>query len=202
MQTNLSLLTLAVFSLLCISSCGTEESTVHKESLAAPCFVLTETQINNYWVTEYTSPSNPENKLIAIIRFYVHSNALGIALSVQAFNSTYEPLGKTITISPGEYCDCELSHFMIGESYDVNWNDLKIINPENGQLVEGFNNIILRPQTETIPETDLNYLQFNLEVHIGNGEPERQVVLPCPPCINCKPRCEEAIVQPDSTNSN
>jgi hypothetical protein len=194
-------LAITVFSLLGISSCnGKNDNTGKKDNLGPSCMTLTKDQINKNWVPTYTNPTNPEKNIISILKFYstYDQGSGGFSVHVQAFNKSNSPLGNSIDLSSGVACGINLPPLVQGRSNDIELSALNILKPD-GTLVDNFDKIILTPEIDVISGFD--FLQYDVAVIVGDSRTAGPTLLPCPPCVNCKPPCP-ADCQPACTKDD
>ena len=194
---------ITIFALLSISSCkGKNDKEGGKENLASSCLTLTADTINKYWAPKYTNPSNPAKDIITVLKFYpsYDPKSGGYKLSVQAFNNVDIKLGNEFNLDAGIACAVNLPSLVTGRSNDLDLGSLNIFKGD-GSLVANFSKIILTPAVENV--SGFNFLKFDVAVVIGDSRTQAASILPCPPCINCKPpcpvNCSPACTKEDST---
>ncbi len=193
-------------SLLGVSSCNENKKKTDAQATLADgvnptCMTLIRTRINN-WIPQYTKPNNPEVNKISVIKFYPTYNPVtgSYDITARAYNMNNASLGSSLSLSAGVACGVNLPQLLLGQSYDVSLNDLQIINNADGNLVTDFDKIILTP--DVYYDNGLNFLKFKIGVKIGDVIQARPDVLPCPPCVYCKPPCvppEDSLPPVDST---
>ncbi|HUR66920.1 MAG TPA: hypothetical protein VMZ03_11290 [Chitinophagaceae bacterium] len=191
---------LSVVYFLGITSCnskkekGTEEGTELKVSSDASCLILTASQLNT-WFPKYTRPTNPEKDKIVVLKFYASivpgTDALQVV--VRGFNYLDAPVASSLTLGTGVYCAVVLPPYLIGQSFDVTLSDLNIIDQATGKLVDGFNQMILRPAVFKDGGVGADLLKFDAEIYVANAPVQEAYILPCPPCQFCRPKCDTAI---------
>ncbi len=171
---------------------GEEKAQTATAATAGPaCMLLSKNLLNNNWVKRYTDPTNPPANLITVIKFYATYDPKSTNYNMEArgYNGSDAQVGPTIKLATGVACNQSLPPLLTGRSYDVTLADLNILKAD-GSLVDFFENIILIPQVYSAGGYDL--LKFQLDIEIGSSRSTyRNPVLPCPPCINCKPQCIE-----------
>jgi hypothetical protein len=159
--------------------------------LGAECMVLSKSMVESKWTRNYTNPQNPTDNRLSVIKFFPSVYPGGINVGVQGYNNTDQTLGSFFSLKAGYACSTNLPPVSIGTSYDIDLTTLNFIDMSTGAVVPGFNKIVLYPDTEMIEGS--NYLVFNASVYIGDADPATHRILPCPPCIFCKPRCDTSI---------
>lgn len=152
----------------------------------ATCITLTKSQIEKEWTPAFTDPGNEEKDKIKVIKFFtdVSSSGQSFTVTAQAYNVDDYPLGKLITLGSGENCGKTLPPYLRGISNQYVFSELNITNTSDGELKDGFKQLILDPYTYL---DGVNYfLAFKIYVDDGSIPRAMGNSLPCPPCINCK----------------
>ncbi len=151
---------------------------------------LTKDQLEKEWVPKFTDPNKPDKEKITILKFYSNFNptSKGYDVSVRAYNMDDTELGNEIVLSEGIACGTTLPPLFIGRSNDIKLDDLKILK-SNGTLVDHFSKIILTPKEYQVG--GYKFLQYNVDVIVGDQRSAAPPALPCPPCINCMPPCPQ-----------
>ncbi len=170
---------------------GEEKAQTATAATTGPdCMLLSKSKMAG-WAPKFTNPTSSPAKIITVIKFYPqYDHTTGnYDITASGFNSSNVQVGSTITLSTGVACPQSLPPLLTGRSYDVTLADLNILKAD-GSLVDFFENIILIPQVYSAGGYD--FLKFQLDIEIGSSRSTYQnPVLPCPPCINCKPQCIE-----------
>jgi len=182
---------LIIFNLLLISfySCKDKKDNGSENNLSASCIILTNSKLSKNWIPRYTKPTNPDDEKIKVIKlFSVENGKGGYDVTARAYNAKDNQIGKEIKLTEGIACEFDLPPLVKGKSNDLDLNDLKIIN-EDGSLIENFEKIILTPMVYKYGE--FQFLQYQVQIEIGDRINEGRSSLPCPPCINCKPPCPD-----------
>jgi len=156
-------------------------------SLFASCIVLTKSKLTSNWVSRYTRPTNPIDEKIKVIKlFSVENGKGGYDVTARAFNEKDGQIGKDIKLTEGLACEFDLPSLVKGKSNDIYLDSLQIIKAD-GSLIENFEKIILTPMIYEY--SGFQFLQYQVQIEIGDRINMSRNALPCPPCINCKPPC-------------
>ena len=188
------LLVIAASFLILFSSCNNNKS--DKTLLAGSgCLTLTNTQLGD-WFPAYSNPSDPVANQISVLKFYpvISSGDTGYSVTVKAFNSANTQLGNELTLNSG-ICELPVPLPGLGQRYEVWLSDLNILK-QDGSLMDNLTELIFTPSTNT----GANLIQFSVSAKIDGVSMARGDVLPCPPCVNCRPPCpSDCIPACDST---
>jgi hypothetical protein len=190
---------IVVISILNITSCTGKKSNSGKtQDLTASCMTLNKSQLKS-WFPAFSNPADPVANQITVLRFYPAYNPVNGSydITVRAYNSANAQLGNAITLGTGVACGINLPLLSIGARYEVMLADLHVLKAD-GSLVDFFDKIILTPNVYALG--GFNFLKLDMEVKIGDSTTEMAAILPCPPCINCRPPCPDNCTPPcDST---
>jgi len=181
MQTNqfsskksiwLVLLVVSAFSFLAISSCKEEKPP------KGSCISLSKSKIEKAW-GDYIRQGKID--YLSFITFYNPINH-EINVSVQAFDSSYKPIGPFVKLLSESDCADSLPKLRVGENI-ATLADLEIL--IDSVHLKDFAYLALTPYSK---EGNLAYktrvVDKNEKVLSATGG-----TLPCPPCINCRPPC-------------
>lgn len=202
----------ALLFILIITSCNSHKSngtaadeietvqTAKAVTTGPDCMLLSKSNLAT-WAPKYTNPTNPPANIITVIKFYPTFNSTTGNYDIRArgYNGANAAVGSSILLVAGVACPQSLPPLLTGQSYDVTLASLNILKAD-GSLVDFFENIILIPQSYMA--NSYYFLKFQLDIEIGNNRSTyAEPVLPCPPCLNCKPKCTEPIEPQDTLPS-
>jgi len=180
-------LVIAVCSMLIISSCGKQE----EKAPDGTCITLSRAKINNAW----GKPGHLKD--ISYLTFITSYNPVNhkFEVSVQAYKADYSAIGDLVKLAVGKSCPTNLPPILIG----VNNQDFLALNIVDTTTtpwkLKDFTYIDFTPVVDKLScgTYNLNLLKYKTSVEGGGeGIPKIDIItLPCPPCINCRPVCED-----------
>ena len=176
-------LSIAVIIMMNISSCNQGGK---KGASGTECLTLTKAQMDN-WFPAYSNPSDPVANKISVLEFFpaYDAGSKTYSVSVKGYNTSNAQLGNALDFSTGSACVIPDPVPGIGKHYQLFLADLNILNAD-GALKDGIENIKLTPQTYSDGQ-----LKFEVTA-TQNGEIiALGFILPCPPCLNCRPPCPD-----------
>jgi hypothetical protein len=174
-----------MITVITISSCNDNK----KEDVAAGvCLTLTKAQLDS-WFPTYSEPTSLPANQIMYVKFYPvwNANTNSYDVTARGLNQSGNQLGSDLMLNSKADCGTQLQI----RSYEYSMVELNLLN-SSGDLLNGFEELILNPTTWV---TDPAVLQLNVSVKINGATLSRGEILPCPPCVNCRPPCDSTADQ-------
>lgn len=184
-----------VILLLSIISCGDNKTTAEPRG----CLTLTKDQIQTEWVDRgYFSNSNPRENLTYVWFESTRNPDGSFAVKAQGIKGDgTTAMGDPITLGKGSDCPPGLPNASIKSNQALfsDWNILR-----DGSLEVRFQNLAFTPTANTSSGQEL--LEYRAMAYYEDITSDLPSLLPCPPCINCRPKCPTWCTPPCTTNSD
>ena len=188
---SLSLMAIIVTGIF-MSSCvdKKDEQSTAMVGAAGNCFTLTKEQIQETWVSRgHTSNADPKQN-ISYVQIFVGQKpgANNFELSMQGYRADHTAIGDLVKLGDGQGCGQDVSNSMIGKYY-INFDKLNILK-DPSTVRDNLVRLQFGPAPYKIDESKFDLMQLSVTSFSSDGEPDGlDPALPCPPCINCNPRC-------------
>ncbi len=187
-QRSWLIMPIVAVAMVVLFSCNeTKKGKDAKLTTTTPCFSLTKEQIKTAWIDPgHTGNLNPKDN-IKFIQFMSTQNPdNSIDVSVQGLKEDGTPIGDPIRLEKEAGCRPDFPKVTVKKNFaELSvWKILK----DPTTFSDKFVKVGFMPDIFTA-EGGEQVLQFKVTSYSTDTEDDFPSLLPCPPCINCRPPC-------------